>query len=372
MINIKEATTKKEKKQFVTFPFSLYKNNKYWVPPIINAEVDSFDPTINPAFDTAEARFFLAYRGKDIVGRVAAIVNWDEINKQEVRKMRFGWFDMIDDIEVSKALINKVQEIGKSHNLEFIEGPVGFSNLDKVGVLTDGFDELGTMITWYNHPYYKDHLEQLGFKKEKGYLEYRFPFKNADPKFFSKAAGLIKKRYKLKAINFKSSKDIMPYVDSMFDLFNESYSKLSSFVAINEVQKKYFKEKYISFINPQFIKYVADENDNLVAFAVTMPSFSRALQKSKGKLFPFGFLHFLKAKKKNEDAIFYLIGVHPDYQNKGVTAILFDEYHKSFSAAGIKNCIRTPELEDNIAIQQLWKNFDPRIAKKRSTYRRNL
>ncbi len=372
MITILEATTKKEKKRFVTFPFSLYKNNPYWVPPIVNAEVDSFDPSINPAFDTAEARFFLALENNKIVGRVAAIVNWDEINNQQVKKMRFGWFDMIDDIEVTKVLLAKVEEIGRFHKLEFMEGPVGFSNLDKVGVLTEGFDKLGTMITWYNHPYYKDHLEQLGFTKEKGYLEWRFPFANVNPKFFAKAAGLIKKRYKLKAINFKSTKEVMPYVDSMFDLFNESYSKLSSFVAINEVQKKYFKEKYISFIDPEFIKYVADENDNLVAFAVTMPSFSRALQKSKGKLFPFGFIHFLKAKKKNEDAIFYLIGVHPDYQNKGVTAILFEEYHKSFTKRGIKNCIRTPELEENIAIQQLWKHFDPHIAKKRSTYRKEL
>jgi GNAT superfamily N-acetyltransferase len=372
MIILKEALTRAEKKAFVKFPFSLYKNNPYWVPPIINEEVNTFDPTKNPAFETAEARFFLAYKDSTIVGRIAAITNWSEVNDQKVRKMRFGWMDMIDDLEVTKKLIEKVEEIGKQHQLEYIEGPVGFSNLDKVGVLTEGFDQLGTMITWYNHPYYKEHLEQLGLVKEKGYLESRFPFKNVKPEFFSKAQSLVKRRYQLKAINFKKTKDVMPYVDSMFDLFNASYAKLSSFVAINDTQKEYFKKKYISFINPEYIKYVADKDDNLVAFCIVMPSFSRALQKAKGTLLPFGLFHMLKAKKQSKDMIFYLIGVHPDYQNKGVHAILFEECYQTFKQKGILNCVRTPELEDNIAIRQLWKHFDPEVYKKRSTYRKNL
>jgi hypothetical protein len=164
----------------------------------------------------------------------------------------------------------------------------------------------------------------------------------------------------------------MPYVDKMFDLFNQSYAKLSSFVAISDVQKAYFKKKYISFINPEYIKYVEDKNQNLVAFAIVMPSFSTALQKAKGKLFPFGFLHLLKARNKSKDVLFYLIGVHPDYQNKGVHAILFKEYHTTFTKKGIQNCIRTPELADNQAIQLLWKNFDPKIICKRVTYRKQL
>lgn len=372
MVKLKEATSKVDLKKFVKFPFSLYKNSPYWVPPIINDELDSFDKTKNPAFENAEAKFFLAYKNDEIVGRIAAIVNNIEIHQQNVKKMRFGWFDFIDDTEVSEALLSKVSEIGKEHNLEFMEGPVGFSNLDKVGVLVEGFNEIGTMITWYNHSYYQGHFERLGFVKEKEYMENRFPFTNADPKFFAKANELVKRRYGVKAVNFTKTKDVLPMADKMFDLFNESYAKLSSFVPITEVQKAYFKKKYISFINPEYIKFILDKNDELIAFGIVMPSFSEALQKSKGKLFPFGVYHLLKAKKQSKDVIFYLIGVHPDYQNKGVTAVIFNEYHKTFSAKGIQNCIRTPELEDNIAIKQIWKHFNPEIYKRRRTYRKDL
>jgi GNAT superfamily N-acetyltransferase len=372
MITIKEALTKKEMTAFVKFPFSLYKDNKYWVPPIIADELESFDRTKNPAFESAEAYFYLAYKNNEIVGRIAAIINWGEVNDQKKKKVRFGWFDVIDDIEVTKALLEKAYQLGRKNNLEHIEGPMGFSNLDKVGVLTEGFNEMGTMITWYNHPYFANHLEQLGFVKEKEYIESIFPFSNVKPEFFLKAQALIKKRYELTSLTFTKTKDIMPYVDKMFDLFNHSYADLSSFVAITDVQKEYFKKKYISFINPEYIKFVMDKNNDIVAFSIVMPSFSEALQKAKGKLFPFGFYHLLKARKESKDVVFYLIGVHPEYQNKGVTAIIFDEYFKTFSEKGIVNCIRTPELEENHAIHNLWKNFDPRIHCKRKTFIKNL
>ena len=372
MVNIKKVSSKADLKQFVKFPFALYKDSPYWVPPIIKDEMESFDETKNPVFQNAEATFFLAYKDGKVVGRVAAIINWLEVKEQNLRKMRFGWFDFVDDLEVSKALLDKVREIGQKHHLEYMEGPVGFSNLDKVGVLIDGFDHIGTMITWYNHPYYQSHYEHHGFVKEKEYLENKFLAAKADPKLFYKANLLVKKRYGLREINFENSKDIMPWVDKMFDLFNESYSRLSSFVKITDVQKEYFKKKYISFINPEYIKFVVDENDNLVAFAIVMPSFSKALQKAKGRLFPTGIFHLLKAKRESKDVIFYLIGIHPNYQNKGVTAIIFNEYHKTFSQKGIVNCIRTPELEDNIAIRQMWKHFDPVTHKRRRTYRKGL
>lgn len=372
MITIQELTTKRELKSFVKFPFKLYNNNPYWVPPIINEELETFDKTKNPVFQHAEARFFVALKNNEIVGRVAAIINFTEINEQNLRKMRFGWFDFIDDLDVSKMLLNKVEEIGTQNKLDFMEGPVGFSNLDKVGVLTEGFDHIGTMITWYNHSYYKDHFEKLGFQKEKEYIESEFPFENVKPKFFVKASSIIKKRYQLKSINFTRTKDIMPYVDKMFDLFNESYSSLSSFVPISDVQIAYFKKKYISFINPEYIKYVFDKDQKLVAFAITMPSFSKALQKAKGKLFPFGFLHILNAKRNSKDIIFYLIGVHPSYQNKGVTAIIFEDYYNTYKKKGIINCYRTPELSTNTAIAALWKKFKPKICKKRCTYRKNF
>ncbi len=372
MITIKEIFSKKELKQFVKFPFKLYKDSKCWVPPIISQELQTFNKDENPIFNDAEARFFLAYKDNTIVGRVAAIINWLEVNGQDQKKMRFGWFDFIDDQEVSKALLTKVEEIGKANNLEYAEGPVGFSNLDKVGVITEGFDTIPPMVTWYNHPYYVEHYEALGYTVEKGYIESIFPFANVNPETFAKAQALIKKRYNLRALKFTKTEDVMPYADKMFDLFNESYSSLSSFVKITDIQKEYFKKKFISFVNPEYIKFVVDKNDDLIGFAIVMPSFSKALQKANGKLFPFGFRHILKAKKHSKDVIFYLIGIHPDYQNKGVHAVIFNEYYEIFTKKNIENCYRTPELEDNEAIQKIWKHFDPKVYRKRKTFRKNL
>lgn len=372
MVTLKEAITKSELKQFVKFPFTIYKDSPYWVPPIINDELETFDKSKNPAFKNAEAWFFLAYKNGEIVGRIAAIINNLETNQQQLKKMRFGWFDFIDDPEVSETLLEKVAEIGNQKQLEYMEGPVGFSNLDKVGVLTEGFEHIGSMITWYNHSYYQNHYERLGFVKEKEYMENKFPARNADPKLFTKLNDLIKRRYGLREINFTKTKDVMPMADQMFDLFNETYSKLSSFVPITDVQKAYFKKKYISFINPEYIKFIVDKEDKLIAFAIVMPSFSKALQKAKGKLFPFGIYHLLKAKKQSKDVYFYLVGIHPEYQNKGVTAIIFNEYHKTFNEKRIDMCFRTPELEENIAIKQMWKHFEPVVYKRRRTYRKNL
>ena len=372
MITIKEAVSKKALLDFIKFPFSLYKGNTFWVPPLINDELETFDKTKNPAFENAEAYFYLAYRNNTIVGRIAAIINWSEVNDQQKKKVRFGWFEVVDNIEVTKALLEKVYALGKKNNLDYVEGPMGFSNLDKVGVLTEGFDQIGTMITWYNPPYYVSHFEQLGYSKEKEYLESKFPFENVKPEFFEKANELVKKRYQLKPLNFKTTKEVLPYVDKMFDLFNKSYASLTSFVAITDIQKEYFKKKYISFINPEFIKFVEDKDQNIIAFSIVMPSFSEALQKAKGKLFPFGFLHFLKAKKQSKDVLFYLIGVHPDYQNKAVTAIIFNECYNTFKEKGIINCFRTPELADNTAIHNLWKHFHPVVHKRRCTYRIDL
>lgn len=368
MIEVREVVSKKEMSQFVKFPFELYKDNQYWIPPIIQEEIDSFDKSKNPIFKSAEAQFYLAYKNNQIVGRIAVIINWDEVKNQDKKKVRFGWFDVIDDIEITKSLLEKAFELAKKHQLENVEGPMGFSNLDKVGVLTEGFDQIGNMITWYNHEYYKSHFEQLGFVPEKKYIESIFNFKDIDNPPIAKASQLIQKRYGLKALNFSKTFEIMSNANQMFDVFNEAYAKLESFVAINDIQKEYFKKKYLSFINPEFIKFVMDENNKMVAFAIVMPNFAPALQKSKGKLFPFGFYHLLKAKKCSKEVVFYLIGILPEYQSKGVTAIIFDEYHKTFSPLGIQKCIRTPELEENHAIHNLWKNFNPIINKKRCTY----
>ncbi len=372
MIEIQEARSRKEMKAFVRYPFALYKDPPYWVPPIIREELDSLDRRVNPVFAQAEARFFMAYKGGKPVGRVAAIVNWNEVRDQGVPKMRFGWLDFEDDAEVSGALLDKVAEVGREYGLEYMEGPMGFSNLDKVGVLTEGFDHIGTMVTWYNYPYYAVHLENHGFSTEKEYIESKFPASNADPKLFSRVEGLIRERYGLRPLNFKKTSEIMPWVNEMFDLFMTSYGRLASFVSISEAQKAYMKKKFISFINPEYIKFVLDKEDRMVAFAIVMPSYSRALQKARGRLFPFGILHLLHARKYNRDAIFYLIGIRPEYQNKGVTAIIFKQYYDIFTRKGVEMCYRTPELADNKAIQQIWKNFDPQVYKRRRTYRRSL
>jgi GNAT superfamily N-acetyltransferase len=372
MITIVEANSKKLLKAFVTFSFDLYKDHPYWVPPLISEELETFDKDKNPAFQSAEAYFYLAYKNDKIVGKIAAIINWNEVNNQQKRKVRFGWWDVIDDIEVTKALLEKVYELGRKNNLEHVEGPMGFSNLDKVGVVTEGYDYMGSMITWYNYPYYKEHLEKLGYIKEKEYHENKFPFENVKPEFFFKIQDIIKKRYQLRPLNFTKTNDIMPYVDKMFDLFNKSYASLSSFVAITDVQKEYFKKKYISFINPEYVKFVVDKDDQIIAFSIVMPSFSEALRKANGKLFPFGFYHLLNAKKNSKEVLFYLIGVDPEYQSKGVTAIIFNEYYNVFAQRGIKHCIRTPELADNQAIHNIWKHFNPEIFRKRCTYKKDL
>ena len=372
MIKIQEISTKKELKQFVKFPFSLYKGNKYWVPPIINEEVGSFDKLKNPVFEHADARFFLALNKGKVVGRVAAIVNNLEIEVQKVRRMRFGWIDFIDDLEVSKALLDKVQEIGLDKKLDFMEGPLGFSNLDKVGVLTEGFDSISTMITWYNYPYYAEHFKKLGLEPAQKFVESNFYFKNVDIEKYQRYAGVIKERYELRAINFKTTKEVMPYAEDMFDLFNATYAKLSSFVPVSDKQKTYLKKKFVNFINPEYIKFIVDKEDKLVTFSITMPSFAEALQKANGKLFPTGFIHLLRAKKYSKSSVFFLIGILPEYKRKGVTAIVFDEFFKTYTEKGVEKLIITPELEDNKDIQLIWKNFKPEVYKRRCTMRKDL
>lgn len=368
MITIKEINNKKEMLDFVKFPFSLYKNSKTWVPPLISEELATFDPKKNPVFEYCEAFFYLAYKEQKIVGRIAVIINHYEINKG-VRKVRFGWLDMIDDIEVTKALLEKVIEKGKEKELDYVEGPMGFSNMDKVGVQTYGFDHIGGMVTWSNYPYYVEHFNQLGWQKEKGYVESLFYLKDVNYDTYKKAGDVVERRYGLSYAPIKTNKDIIPYIDEMFDLFNTSYANLSSFIPVSEKQKEYFKKKYIPFVLPEFIKFILDKNGKIICFAIMIPSFSEALQKARGHLFPFGFFHLWKARKNPKILEFYLIGISPEYQSKGIPAMLFRDCYLLFKEKGIEKCIITPELEDNIAIQKLWKNFNPVDFGRRATFR---
>ncbi len=372
MIQLKEARTSKELNKFVKFPFGLYKDCPYWIPPIIKEELASMDPAKNPVFENAEAWHFLAYREDTLVGRVSAIINWVEVKEQKKSKIRFGWFDVIDDIEVTRTLLDKVVEIGRARQLESIEGPVGFSNLDKAGMLIDGFEELNTMVTWYNYPYYAQHLEKLGYEKAAEWIEFRIKIPAEPPAKVQKFADVISRRYKLKILKFKNIKDVLPYVDAMFALLNETYSSLQTFVPIQQYQIDHYKEKYLRYIHPDYITGVVDEKGALIAFAITMPSFSEALRKAKGRMFPFGFFYILKALKKNDVAHFYLIGIHPEYQNKGVTAIVFNQMYHVFTRHGIKEVETNPELEENKAIQALWKGYEHRLHKRRRTYRKRI
>lgn len=374
MIEVIKVESKKNVKDFVMFPFELYKNCEYWVPPIINEEIDAMDTNKNPVFKNAEAEFYLAYKDNKIVGRIAAIVNWVEIEEQKKNKLRFGWYDTIDDINVSKALMDKVLEFGKSRKLEFVDGPVGFSNMDKAGLLIEGYNELNTMITWYHYPYQKEHLNELGFSKLAEWVEYKIKIFSAEeaPEKVKKFSKIIQERYNLKVVNFKSTKEIIPYVDKMFELLNVTYSNLQTYVTIKQYQIDFYKEKFIKYIHPDFIKCCLDENDNLIAFLITMPSFSRALKKINGKIGLMGYFHLFKAQHFNDRVSLYLIGVDPKYQSKGVTAVIFNELQQTFNNRGIVEVETNPELVENKAIQAFWKNYESTLHKRRATFTKSL
>ena len=372
MITIQEVTTNKQLIQFVKFPFKLYKECPYWVPPLTKDELETLDKTKNPVFKNAEASYFLAYKKGSIVGRIAVILNHLEINEIGKKKVRFGWLDMIDDINVTKALLDKAYEIGAKHNLAYIEGPVGFSNMEKAGILTSGFEESNTMITWYQYPYYAAHFEQLGYSKQATWVEFKLTIPPVLVERVERFSSIIKKRYGLSVIDFKSKKDIIPYVDQMFELLNKTYNTLQTFVPIQQYQIDYYKQKYFNFIQPDYISCIQDKQGKLIAFSIVMPSFSEALKKANGSLLPFGWYHLLQAQRKNNRASLYLIGIDPEYQGKGVTAIIFEQVQLLFNAKGIDKVETNPELIENTAIQQMWKDYNPVQHKERSTFKKNI
>ena len=373
-IVIREIEGRDQLTAFVKFPFELNKNNPFWVPPIIKEELEMLDKKVNPVFQNAIAHYFLAYKGDQIVGRIAAFINWIEIKELKKNKVRFGWFDVIDDLEVTKKLLEAVVEVGKKHQMQSIEGPMGFSNMDKAGMLTKGFEELNTMITWYNAPYYPQHFEQLGYSKQAEWVEYEIKISSFQdsPEKVKRFSQLIIDRYQLKLLDFKSHKEILPYVDQMFDLLSKTYDKLQTFVPIQPYQIEHYKERYLPFIHPDYIKCIADADGDLIAFAITMPSFSKALKKVNGKLFPFGIFHIMIARYFNNKASFYLIGVRPDFQNKGITAVIFNEMQKTFNKHGVTIVETNPELVENSAIQKLWRNYEHRQHKRRVTFNRSI
>ena len=367
-INIKQVASEKDLMDFIKFPMDLYKGNPNYVPSLIKEKKNIWNANENPALKYSVAKQFLAYKNDKIVGRIAVMINNKEAQELGIKKVRFSWLDFIDDAEVSKTLIDTAINFAKENNIEKIEGPMGFTNLDKAGMLTFGFDKLATMIGLYNNDYYPKHLENLGLIKEKEWVEFELQFPEILPEKVEKFSSLIAQKYKLRTLKFKKKKEILPYVEPMFKLLDETYKSLSTYTPISDEQIKTYKEKYFSFIDKDYITCVADENDHLVAFAITMPSYSKALQKANGKLFPFGWWHFLQAGKKNDRANFYLIGIHPEYQRRGVTSIIFKSIQMNLKNKGIKYLETNPELEENKNVQVLWQEYHPVHHKSRRTY----
>ena len=367
-IKVKQVLNSSDLELFIKFPMELYKGNPYYVPPLINEEKSIWMKEENPALQYSEAAQFLAYKGENIVGRIAVMINHKEEKELGIRKVRFGWLDFIDDIEVSKSLINTAIEYANSKGISKIEGPMGFTNLDKAGMLTKGFDKLATMIGIYNFDYYPKHMEQLGLVKEKEWVEFEINFPDTLPDKVEKFSNLIAEKYELELVKFKSKKDILPLVEPMFKLLDDTYKHLSTYTPITQEQIKHYKEKYFKFIDKDYIVCIKDKYGSLISFAITMPSYSKALQKAKGKLFPFGWWHLLNAGKTNDRANFYLIGIHPQYQKRGITAIIFKEIYETFKKKGVKFLETNPELEENASIQALWQDYHPTNHKRRRTY----
>ncbi len=371
-VQIIQVNNEKQLSDFIKFPMELYKNNQNYVPSLINDEKNIWNPKENPALAYSEAKQFLAYKNNKLAGRIAVMINYKEAKELGIEKVRFGWLDFIDDVEVSKALINEAIKFAQEKNIKKIEGPMGFTNLDKAGMLTFGFDKLATMIGIYNFSYYPEHLEKLGLIKEKEWVEFEIDFPEVLPDKVLKFSKLIAEKYQLKTLEFKSKEEILPLVEPMFKLLDETYKNLSTYTPISDEQIQHYKEKYFGLIDKDYIICVVDKEYNLVAFAITMPSYSKALQKSKGKLLPFGWWHFMNASRKNDRANFYLIGVHPEYQKRGVTAIIFKEIWNTFRKKGVKFLETNPELEENKNIQLLWQDYHPVNHKRRRTYSLDL
>ncbi|WP_224482940.1 GNAT family N-acetyltransferase [Robertkochia aurantiaca] len=372
MITVKEVRSKKDLETFVKFPFSLYKTSDKWVPPLIQEELSTLDAAKNPIYREAESRLFLAYRDQKVAGRIAAIINHTEVDQLGKKKLRFGWFESINDKEVAEELFRHAMNFGKEKGLSYIEGPSGFSNMDKAGMLIEGFDRIGSMSTHYNFSYYPELMEKLGFEKEVDWKEYQIPVPEEVPEKVRTFSKLIQKKFGLKLQKFKSTKELLPWSEAIFELMNLSYGQLESFTPIKPYMVEHYKKKFLKFLDPDFVALITDQNDNLLGFSVVMPSFSKALQKANGKLFPFGFYHLWKAQKKNDKGTLLLIGIHPEWMRKGLTALIFEEVTDTFLRRGIKYVETNPELETNIQVQALWKEYGPELIKKWRTYKKEL
>ena len=374
MIEIRKVSDKKGLKKFVRYVNELYKECEQWVPSLEFDEMATLRKDKNPAFAHCEAEYWLAYRDGEIVGRIAGIIN-HKANEKWGNKVRFGWFDFINDVEVASALVKTVEEWGKSKGMTGIHGPLGFNDMDKEGLLVEGFDNIPTIATLYNYPYYMDILEKLGFTKAEDWLQYKLNLGNKVPDKIVRVHEIISKRYpNLRAVTFKTKKEIKKYAIPLFHTLNAAFANLYGYSELTDDEIKVIVGNYFSFIDPRFVSLVFDENDNVVAFGISMASLSTAYQKAKGKLFPFGFIPILKAlRKKNFETIdLYLNGVLPEWQNKGIHALYYTSMNQAYIDNHIPYAITNPQLESNINAVHIWNNYDIELYNRRRCYTKEI
>jgi hypothetical protein len=357
-IYIKKVTSNNDKRKFRSFPYKLYKGNEFWCPPMRRLEKRTLNPKKNPAFEFCEAAYWLAWKNGKPVGRIAGIINHKANERWNEKRVRFGWFDFIDDPEVSSLLIAAVMEWGRSIGMTAIHGPLGFSIMDNEGMLIKGFNERGTMGSIYNYPYYPVHMEKMAFQKSADWIQFeieRIPI----PEKVERIARMTKEKFNIHPLKLKKSREIMPYADRMWNLLNLTFKDLYGFTELTKKQIVAYTKQYFPYINPDYVCLLVSEKDELVGFGLSFPSLTRALQKCNGRLFPLGFIYLLCALKKTDIIEMDMNGVHPDYQRKGIVAIYHQEIHEGYLRNNVKKLVTNPQLDGNAA-SHMWKMYNGR------------
>ena len=368
-VTIKEVVSKQELKAFVHFPNQLYKGNPYYVPQIESMERDTLSPEKNHAFEVCEGKYWLAYNEKgEVMGRVAGIINRKHNEKTNWKMCRFGWFDFVDNQEVSRALLDTIERYAKEKGMDTICGPMGFLEFDVSGVLVEGFDQLPTAYGKYNAPYYETHLLSMGYEKDTDYVEYRIMVPEVIPERYARMSQLVSIKNGLHEATIRNRSDLLPYIDGLFACLNNAYSHLHGFTELTKGQCEDLKKQFLGNINVDYVSVILNADDQVVAFGVGMPSLSKAMQKAKGQLFPFGWMHLLRALKQNDTIDLLLIAIDEKYKNKGVNAMIFNRFAQGITKNGIKYIESTRELEDNTSVQNLWRYLDHDLTKRARTY----
>lgn len=371
-IVLKQVTTKGELRSFIRFPHSLPRENDAWVPALDMDEINTLHWDINPAFEHCQARYYLAYQNGKAVGRIAAIYNPLHRDTWNQNFLRFGWIDFVEDPAVSKALMDEVESWAAELECEAVHGPLGFTDLDREGMLVEGFDELGTLATRHDQPYYHQHLEVLGYQKDADWLEHEVDVTRPLDERISRVAAIARKRYKLHVPRFKNKNELLPYAPELFEIINEAYSHLYGVVHLTDAQVEVYVKQYFGFIIPDLVPIVLDETGRMVAFTIAMPSLSHALQKGKGRLFPFGFIHLLSAMQRFDRVDMYLGAVRPEYQGRGINAIMMESFYTALQNHGVKWIHANPQMESNYKVLEQWQYFNERQHKRRRVYIKRL